>query len=202
MLRQFFPWLINLVFLVSARTSFSSPLAGLSRISSRTERASFMIVRKTAGLRQAKRPEPAIVADAADNAYSRGERIELSAVDLKLLDRLLNHGSLNLTFAGQFMEGRQGDEARVYFEKVAEGGTGLTPAKSIGAERGYAPWHPSADQVRQRLQVVGCGNENARRIGHALGYVRHARFLSGMQKIPALRLDSVAVQRLVTRNAP
>src|ERR1039458_3662261 len=100
------------------------------------------------------------------------------------------------------MERSQNDKARVNFEEIPEIPAAFAAAEAIRAQRGQRARHPLTDHIRQGLQIVGSGNENAGRIRKTLADVGYARFFAGVQTIQPLRLDAVAVERLVTRDAP
>src|ERR1700683_81374 len=114
------------------------------RTASRGRETDVLIVAESIGLRQAKpSPRPAERGD----SVSRCERVGLFDINLEILDRLLDHRSLNFPFAQQFMERRQRDEARVHLEEVAKRFSALAAAESVGSKRGQPPGHPLAHHI-------------------------------------------------------
>src|SRR5580698_7623812 len=100
------------------------------------------------------------------------------------------------------MQSRQRDETRIDFEEFAQGRTSFAAAKSVRTERSQSPWHPLADHVWQRLQIIGSGNQYSGSIGKQLGHVGNAGLVAGVQTVPALGLISIDVEFLVARYAP
>src|SRR5208282_1960490 len=113
-----------------------------------------------------------------------------------------DHAAVDFAVGEKLVQGRERDEAGIHFEEVAQRLAGIAAAEAVGAQRRKAARHPLADDVRQRLQVVGGGDEDAGRAGERFGDVRNSRFFAGMQPVPALGFDPIGVKRLVAGDAP
>src|SRR5579871_4455384 len=138
----------------------------------------------------------------AQSDKSTDRRVCLLWINPQLLNRALHHIGSNFLLTRQRSESGKHDVLGINLEEVTQSGPVLATAKAIGAERNQLSRHPLAQALRQNLHIIGRRNERSLRILQRLRHVRNLRCVTRMQHVPALAVIRVAIQLLITCDAP
>src|SRR6185503_15265484 len=136
-------------------------------------------------------------------SYRRG--VCLFRIDAVFLDRVGHGLRLDFALVGERLERRDGDEAAVDLEEVAQLRARIRAAEAVGAEHAVAAVlrNEGANLIRERLHVVA--RRDDRPCGpflEAFRHVREARLRLRVQHVPALGGKAVAPQLGEAGGAP